>query len=202
MDVHCDPAALSRAHPGSASVLRCLQFGQRALLVVASFLLLVSAASAQDSAVTSLGFDDERSLFEAPRTDSPRHTLSSFLRLTEALELALTEYRKARDRAGAERIALISEELISLVDLSEVPAAARREVAGETVGYLLDIFGRLSPPDLSAVPDATAFAADGSASYAIPETPLRIQRIEEGQREGEFLFSARTVRARPGSIAA
>ena len=37
--------------------------------------------------------------------------------------------------------------------------------------------------------------------WRIPGTPIRIVRADEGAREGEFLFSERTVMAAPSSAA-
>jgi MscS family membrane protein len=139
----------------------------------------------------------ERFLLQSVRTDSPRQTLSSFLRLIEEFEAAFAAYLETRDRERAENVILIAEQLISLIDLSQVPPASRREIGGETVSYLLDILGRVTLPNLDDVPDSAAFETDGPASYAIPETPFRIVRIEEGPRQGEFLFSERTVHSAP-----
>jgi MscS family membrane protein len=52
-------------------------------------------------------------------------------------------------------------------------------------------------PNLNDVPDAEAFEDEGLAQYRIPKTPIRITRIDEGPREGEFLFNGRTVRVAP-----
>lgn len=131
------------------------------------------------------------------RTESPRHTFASFLRLREQLEVTLGNGMAERDRARRERVEVIAEELALLIDLSQVPSAARRETGTETLGYMLDIFGRITLPDIADVPDAKAFDVDGPASYAIPDTPFRIVRMETGPREGEFLFSERTIRAAP-----
>ena len=48
-------------------------------------------------------------------------------------------------------------------------------------------------PPLEDVPDDTDFDESEPAKWRIPGTPLRIVRIEDGPREGEFLFSARTI---------
>ena len=131
------------------------------------------------------------------RTDSPRATLSSFLRLRAQFEEAARTYWEKHDRSNAERALLIADEFTSLIDLSEVPAASRREVGIETGGYLLDIFGRIPLPNLDDVPDVTDLGADGPAAYAIPDTPFRIVRIDGGPRAGEFLFSSRTIQSAP-----
>jgi MscS family membrane protein len=70
-------------------------------------------------------------------------------------------------------------------------------VGNDTLGYLLDIFGRVEVLNLDNIPDEDAFENKGLAQYRIPGTPIRIRRINDGAREGEFLFNARTVTVAP-----
>jgi MscS family membrane protein len=87
---------------------------------------------------------------------------------------------------------------VALLDLSSVARASRREIGIDTTAYLLDILGRVELPDLDRVPGEEAFEDDVSpARWRIPGTPIRIVRADEGPREGEFLFSERTVKAAP-----
>lgn len=85
----------------------------------------------------------------------------------------------------------------ALLDLSQVASSSRDEVANDTIAVLLDIFGRLELPGIDQVPDADSFDDESLAQYRIPRTPIRITRIDEGPREGEFLFNSRTVRVAP-----
>jgi len=136
--------------------------------------------------------------FRPVRTDSPRQTFRTFLRLKDDLELTLLDYRDDKTEALYERMELIADQLIALIDLSLVSKASRREVGVDTVAYLLDILGRIELPDPDEIPDEDAFADDAaSAQWRIPRTPIRIVGIADGLREGEFLFSGRTVRAAP-----
>jgi MscS family membrane protein len=132
------------------------------------------------------------------RTDSPRATLASFLRLRDELEETLQTYRSNKNRELAEKLQVINAQFHALLDLSAVPPSSRRTIGVETTAFLLDIFGRVTLPDLKSVPDEEAFD-DGvsSATWRISGTPIRIVRIDEGAREGEFLFSKRTVMAAP-----
>ena len=133
------------------------------------------------------------------RTDSPRNTLKSFLRLRDELEQTLRSYRlNNKSRELAEQMEVISDQLVALLDLSSVARASRREIGIDTITYLLDILGRVELPDLDRVPGEEAFDDDVSlAKWRIPGTPIRIVRADEGPREGEFLFSERTVKAAP-----
>jgi MscS family membrane protein len=132
------------------------------------------------------------------RTDSPRATLTSFLRLRDELEETLQTYRSNKSRELAEKLQVINAQFRALLDLSSVPPSSRRTIGVETTAFLLDIFGRVKLPYLPSVPGEEAFDEDGSpAKWRIPGTPIRIVRVDEGAREGEFLFSKRTVMAAP-----
>jgi MscS family membrane protein len=131
------------------------------------------------------------------RTDSPRETLRTFLRLRDNLETALLDYRAERSAEQAAHISLLLAQFRALVDLSQVAKSSRNELGNDTNAYLLDIFGRVVIPKLDLVPKAGAFKDEGLAQYRIPGTPIRITRIDGGPREGEFLFNARTVVVAP-----
>jgi len=142
--------------------------------------------------------DSDDFQFGTVRTDSPRQTLTTFLQLRDDLEQTLQAYRDDKTRVLAGQIELLWDQLIALLDLSSVPKASQREVGTDTIAYLLDIFGRIELPKLDSIPDEDAFADEAArAQWRIPHTPIRIVGIAEGPREGEFLFSERTVRVAP-----
>ena len=132
------------------------------------------------------------------RTDSPRATLKSFLRLRDELEQTLRSYRLDKSRKLAEKVHVINSQFHELLDLSSVPPSFRFETGTDTTAYLLDILGRVELPDLESVPDEDAFDDDVSpAKWRIPGTPIWIVRADKGTREGEFLFSERTLMVAP-----
>ena len=131
------------------------------------------------------------------RTDSPRDLFATFLHLSDEMEAALVAYTTQPSLAGAQRLALLSDQMVALMDLSAVSNASRREVGIATATYLMDIFGRIDPLDPESVPDAADLEEEGTDSHRLAGTPLRIVRISEGEREGEYLFSASTVQAAP-----
>ena len=172
-----------------------------ALACLVAGLLLQAGASAQEAADIPAAVDlllgDDGSAVPIVRTESPRQTLASFLRLRDALETALAAYKRESSFANAETVAVLVDQMRTLFDLSGVPAASRREVAGDTGAYVLDTFGRIGLPNLDDVPDLATVEAEGLTSYAIPETPFRLVRMGDGPRAGEFLFSAGTVQTAP-----
>jgi MscS family membrane protein len=103
-----------------------------------------------------------------------------------------------KSRELAEHLHVIGSQFHALLNLSSVPQSSRREIGTDTTAYLLDILGRIELPKLESVPDEAAFEDDVSpARWRIPGTPIRIIRADEGVREGEFLFSERTIQAAP-----
>jgi MscS family membrane protein len=131
------------------------------------------------------------------RTDSPRETLSTFLRLSADMEAALVDYTTRASLAGAARLALLSDQMVALIDLRTVASASRREVGIQTATYLMDVFGRLPPLELATVPDEAMLEGEESMAYRIDGTPIRIVRIAAGERQGEYLFGASTIQAAP-----
>ena len=132
------------------------------------------------------------------RTDSPRATLKSFLRLRDELEQTLRSYRLNKSRKLAEKVQLINSQFHALLDLSSVPPSSILAIGTDTAAYLLDILGRIELPNLESVPDEEAYdSAVSPAKWRIPETPIWIVQTSKGVREGEFLFGENTVIAAP-----
>lgn len=136
------------------------------------------------------------------RTDSPRDTIETFLRITDKMETAILAYLRQPSYALVAEISLMSNQLNMLMDLDNVPAATRRETGIQTFEYLMDVFGRIGAPDPEAFPDVDMIDDSGLDNFRIPETPLRIVRMTEGDREGEFLFSDSVVTVAPRLYAA
>ncbi len=150
-------------------------------LLVAVFILLCFSATSLGAQETA--GEDDLSIpsktpeqvegdvqFRAVRTDSPRQTLTSLLRLRDELEQTLlTAVGEGRTLANHERVLLLGEQTRALLDLSSVPSRSRRKIGRETMALLLDILGRIELPELESVPDVDAFADDAApASWRIP----------------------------------
>jgi MscS family membrane protein len=132
------------------------------------------------------------------RTDSPRATLTSFLRLRDELEQTFESYRLKKSRKLIEKLQVINSQFHALLDLSSVPPLLRHEIGTETSEYLLDIFGRVKLPNLISVPDEEAYDKSvASAKWRIPGTPIWIVQVNKGPREGEFLFGESTINGAP-----
>ena len=85
----------------------------------------------------------------------------------------------------------------ALIDLSQVPSATRRETGTQTALFLLDILGRIETIDAAVLPGPDDLDDQSTTGFRLSGTPLRIIEIAEGNRAGEYLFSAGTVRSAP-----
>jgi len=131
-------------------------------------------------------------------TSSSRATMASFLALTEETTRHYTEYRDSPSAAAQDALWQSGARASRLLELSQVPPAARQEVGFETFLLLWEVIARLELPDLTEIPDASAYregdeTAQRAARWRIPGTEIIIARVEEGPRAGEFLFSPDTV---------
>jgi len=169
-----------------------------ALAILMLFSVGVFAQEQPDKQTTNAASAEQAvpsDVFSLPRirTESPRQTLSTFLLFREVLEAALLSYQENRNFERLGRIVVINEKLLSLIDFSGVPPVLREQIGVETLGYLLEIAGRVEIPNLDDVPDVDAYKDEGAVTYRIPKTPLRIVRKVDGERAGEFLFGDQTV---------
>ncbi|MGR3805648.1 mechanosensitive ion channel family protein [Marinibacterium profundimaris] len=169
-------------------------------LVLATF--APSGLRAQQDATRDALPDPYSEGWSPVRTDSPRDTIASFTRVSGDLEAIVGAYLEDPSLDLLAEIALLSDELVFLINLEDVATATRRETGIRTFEYLMDIFGRIGDPDPLDFPDVDMIDQMTTGSMRIPQTPLRIERITEGEREGEYLFSAATVRIAPRFFAA
>jgi MscS family membrane protein len=122
---------------------------------------------------------------EPPDRSSPRATISTFLNsIDRAWELYQTgnpdfgePFRDARE----------------CLDLSQIPPMVFREVSAESALVLKEVLDRIELPGDNEMPDATVADELGISRWTIPHTEITLVRTLEGEREGEWLFSSRTV---------
>ena len=156
-----------------------------------------SSASKLDSVVESF----ETAEVTPIRTGSPRNTLQSLHQLRDDLETSLGAYWQQQNTSNAAQIAFVVGQIRALIDLSQVPLASRRETGTQTALFLLDVLGRIKTIDAAALPGPDEIDDQPGNGFRLPGTPLRIVEIVEGDRAGEHLFSADTVRSAPRFLA-
>jgi MscS family membrane protein len=158
-------------------------------------------------------------------TDSPRATLNGFLESINQAYALVTQANRAlsarpprMSRAQAREVeaqaARLLERATAALDLSRVPEALRVEIGEEAALMLKEVIDRLVLPPLDAVPDEIMVAAaregtlgpftqaTGALRWRLPSTEIEIVEITEGDRQGEFLFSAGTVKTIRDAFAA
>jgi len=143
-------------------------------------------------------------------TSSPRSTMEGFLDsinrayvlVTEA-EAALTATPPTLTKEAALEIEVTASNLLQravrTLELSEGPEALRDDIGVESTLQLKEIFDRIQLPPVDTVPDPGMVAAarqqgSGVLRWRYPNTEVEIVEVAEGERQGEFLFSAATVR--------
>ncbi|WP_182864715.1 mechanosensitive ion channel family protein [Rhodopirellula sp. JC639] len=127
----------------------------------------------------------------ATDTSSPRATLTTFLSAVD--EVYRDFSREGRSfESEAERRALAAR-ILRCLDLSEVPESVDVGVGRETAACLKEVLDRIELAPEDSWPDAEQVDQEGLTKWAVSDTEIVIQRVKEGPREGEFLFSPETV---------
>ena len=158
--------------------------------------------------VNSLIENIDQNPLKPPDTSSPQATLKSFLdNATAAHRLLMAAHGKNMEAPGLftpdsvrqlyARGERIFKRAVYCLDLSKVPESLKKNWGYEGVIFLKEIFDRIQLPPLDAVPDAQTIRAEeehrkteGPYRWRIPSTEIVITRIEEGPRQGEFLFAS------------
>jgi MscS family membrane protein len=132
---------------------------------------------------------------EPPITSSPRETLSTFLTsVDEMLVLIRDEGTGQRSREGSQRLTEYDTRSKRTLDMSEVAPEARVETSSNVQIYLYEVLSRIELPSMDSIPDDDAIAANPELDrWTLPHTEIRIRRVSEGPRRGEFLFDPETV---------
>ncbi len=142
------------------------------------------AADAQGPSATVVG--DPYPL-RPPDASSPRDTLRSFLEHTNhaiaAQQRGAIDARAFRNFVNA----------VDTLDFSTTPHSESFSVQIERVLLLKELLDRIALPPAGEIPGDAEVAAHGITRWTIPDSRITIARIEEGERAGEFVFSANTV---------
>jgi len=132
---------------------------------------------------------------EPPTTSSPRETLSTFLTSTDELLVVIRDSGTGtRSREGLQRLTEYDTRSRRTLDMSGVAPEARVETSANVQLYLYEVLSRIELPSMDSIPDDDAIAANPELDrWALPHTEIRIRRVAEGPRRGEFLFDPETV---------
>lgn len=150
-------------------------------------------------------------------TSSPRSTFEGFLdnvnsayrlisEAKDALQASPPTITRKQAREIESKAANLLQRASDTLDLSKVPEALRQDVSAEITLQLKEVFDRMLLPPTDAMPTAQTVAAArkeaGEAPaqatmpfrWSLPNTQIEIVEIREGERQGQFLFSAGTIR--------
>ena len=137
-------------------------------------------------------------------TSSPRDTLQGFL---EFMNNGYAEgAAKVESYLASSRLYLSPEEVVTIkssglyqesagraLDLSELPPAMADELSRQLAIQLKEVLDRIDLPPVELIPDAQAMAKSEFKRWTLPNSEIRIQRVEKGPRTGEYLFTPETL---------
>jgi MscS family membrane protein len=124
-------------------------------------------------------------------TTSPRATLKAF---RDNFERAFRSYYETGLREGVDHGARARS--FRTLDISKLPPAQARRLAAEAMMLINEVLDKLELPPYEEMPDEAAMAeiaAGEPRRWQVPGSEITIERIEEGPRKGEYLFSSDTV---------
>lgn len=132
---------------------------------------------------------------EPPDTSSPRATLKTFIENVNEM------YRIYQDdgvtEANRAQFATLSARALGTLDLSEIPPTQLKTGRREAGALIKEVLDRVELPPYEAIPDAAAMQAlqesGAPPRWRVPHTAITIARIGQGPRQGEYLFTAKTV---------
>ena len=122
---------------------------------------------------------------EPPDRSSPRATIATFL---DSVDKAWDLFQ-AKDPSFEEPLFDAQESL----DLSKIPPLVFEDASAEAALLLKDVLDRLELPPAEEIPDAVEVASTPITRWTIPHTEIDLVLVSEGDRQGEWLFSTRTV---------
>lgn len=119
------------------------------------------------------------------KTESPRDTMRSFMKSMAAYQ---TQKEKKEPLAATSL-----NDAVRTLDLSEIPAINRQESAREVALLLKEVLDRVIVIDYSKIPQEGSEFVLNTPRWRLKDTEIVISRQAEGDRSGEWLFSAQTV---------
>lgn len=123
------------------------------------------------------------------KLDNPRDTMRTFM-------TNMNFYRKGvleSDPKAKKKIQVAMRTL----DLSDVPPLIREEKGREAAIFLKEVIDRVIKIDYSKIPKGPTSGPKALLRWRLKDTEITILRVGDGERQGEYLFSASTVARAP-----
>ncbi len=150
-------------------------------------------------------------LLKPPITDSPQATLKHFVNtMNRSYRLVNKGYKLSQEQSGwvlSDEVKVLEnqaeylfERSIYCLDLSDIPESIRDNIGFDLAFRLKEILDRIDLPEWAEVPNYVEVKDDlennkypSLLKWTIPNTDIVISRIQDGERAGQYLFSAKTI---------
>ncbi len=114
------------------------------------------------------------------QTETPRETMRTFLRaMNDYVQGVKSDDPKLRNRM---------KDAVQCLNLTDISPLLRDEKGEESAVLLKEVIDRVIYVDYSKIPDT-----QDDPAWRLKGTSIRISQVQEGERKGEYLFSADTV---------
>lgn len=157
------------------------------VFMLVSLLLLMTALPVPAAAPQHAASQVDPHPLQPPDTSSPRDTLRAFLTNVDKVVRA---WRRGTLDPISDRAWLSAT---MMLDFSATPDGGSWSVETERILLLKEILERVDVPPDKEIPGDEEVVKRAITKWTIPDTWITIARIQEGPRQGEFLFSAATV---------
>ncbi len=119
------------------------------------------------------------------KLDSPRDTMKSFMS-------AMGDYKTGVEQGKTDKRDRI-DDAIRCLNLKDIPFVLRKEKGAEAAVLLKEVIDRIIVIDLNLIPEEVGDLKNPLLRWRLKDTEITISRVKEGEREGDYLFSADTV---------
>lgn len=129
--------------------------------------------------------EDARNPLQHVRTDNPRDTMQSFMSAMEDYSQGL----RLDNALLQDRI----DDAVRTLNLEEYPRLLQKEKGRETAILLKEVIDRIIVIDYDLIPGAAEPGGTPLLRWRLKNTEISITRVDQGERQGEYLFSKDTV---------
>lgn len=182
--------------------------------LIASGILAPESSAAETNSTRpkdSSSIASATAMLKPPSTASPRATLKSFVdNINDAYGLLMKAHRENLKTPGffpsdsVRQMVQQAEEFfergVDCLNLSKVPKSLKKNTGYEGAIMLKEVLDRIDLPPFQEILNDEVIDAEADEDrkaelvrWRIPDTDIIIDRVEEGPREGEFLFTPGTV---------
>ena len=139
-----------------------------------------------------------------PATNSPRTTLSGFMRnMNQAYQLIMEAQEQSKKEGGlwhskavkrkAQEAEWAMRRAVDTLNLENIPPINRQDFGTENALMLKEVLDRLRLPKANTIPNLLDVQSQDISRWKIPGSEIVLEFVEEGFNEKEYLFSPGTV---------